>query len=410
MKGDCFEIVGGKKLFGKITNQTSKNASLPIMSASLLVDCVALNEVPNITDVHNMIKILQGMNVETNFVAGKLIIDSSKATNLGMDESVTKTMRSSLFLLGPMLSRFKRAVITMPGGCKIGARPIDIHIDSLKKLNVKSIQIGEQFFFNAENARAGRIKLRLPSVGATENIVQFACNLKGKTTIFNAAREPEVVDLCNFLNKAGAKIFGAGTNKITIYGVDRLCNTQYTPIKDRIVSGTLMCAVAICGGKVTIENGCVEENKKIIEILRSIGCQIDTQNDIIHIVSNGNLTSFGKIATGYYPNFATDLQSFMLTVACFCKGKSTIVENVFENRFLTVAELLKMGAKIAIIDANTVEVNKSHLEANLELEAKDLRGGASLVLTCLGTKGKSIINNVHYFFITSDKRCCLLNK
>ena len=393
-KLNCYEILPCKELKGEIKNQTSKNATLPIMSASLLCDdIVKIREYPKITDIKNMLAILKKIGVRVKSEEGTLILNTQYANNAEIDCELSKTMRSSIFLLGSMLSRFKFAMLTMPGGCKIGKRPIDIHISAFKKLGVKVTFVNERVFFDAKKAKSNKIKLKLPSVGATENIIQFATKLKGKTTIINAAKEPEVVDLCNFLNLMGAKILGAGTNKITIYGVDSLKGVTYTPMGDRIVSGTIMAAVAIVGGDVTITNACPYQNLKIIEILRSMGCQIDYKNDIIHIVKNQKLNFTGKIVTGYYPDFATDLQSLMLSVCCFNQGKVVINEKVFENRFLTVPELQKMGAKIHSIDDNNVEVEGASLNGE-ELFVKDLRGGASLVIAGLGATSKTIVKNI----------------
>ena len=393
-KLNCYEILPCKELKGEIKNQTSKNATLPIMSASLLCDdIVKIREYPKITDIKNMLAILKKIGVRVKSEEGTLILNTQYANNAEIDCELSKTMRSSIFLLGSMLSRFKFAMLTMPGGCKIGKRPIDIHISAFKKLGVKVTFVNERVFFDAKKAKSNKIKLKLPSVGATENIIQFATKLKGKTTIINAAKEPEVVDLCNFLNLMGAKILGAGTNKITIYGVDSLKGVTYTPMGDRIVSGTIMTAVAIVGGDVTITNACPYQNLKIIEILRSMGCQIDYKNDIIHIVKNQKLNFTGKIVTGYYPDFATDLQSLMLSVCCFNQGKVVINEKVFENRFLTVPELQKMGAKIHSIDDNNVEVEGASLNGE-ELFVKDLRGGASLVIAGLGATSKTIVKNI----------------
>ena len=396
-KLNCFEIVGGNKLFGEIKNQTSKNAVLPIMSASLLSDgVVKINEVPDITDVKNMVKILKKIGVNVKSKESSIIINSQNANNPTLDCELSKTMRSSLFLLGPMLSRFGEIDLTLPGGCKIGARPIDIHINAFKKLGVKVSQFDEHVFFKVDKAKPNKIKLKIPSVGATENIIQFACKLKGKTTIINPAREPEVVDLCNFLNQMGAKILGAGTNKITIFGVDKLSSTEYKPIGDRIVAGTIMTAVAVTGGDVTITNALPYQNLKLIEILIKMGCQIEYKNDIIHISRENELISPGVIATGYHPEFPTDLQSMMLALCCVSKGETIIKENVFENRFLTISEIKKFGANVEMINtttAKTLGVNKIHC-ANVK--SLDLRGGASLVVLALFANGKSKIKNIHF--------------
>ncbi len=396
-KLNSFEIIGGNKLFGEIQNQTSKNATLPIMSASLLCDgVVKILDIPNITDVNNMLKILKKIGVQITKEENSLKLDPTKADNPTLDCELSKTMRSSVFLLGPMLSKFGEVDLTLPGGCKIGKRPIDIHIKALKSLGVSVTQFDDHVFFKVEKPKPNKIKLRIPSVGATENIIQFACKLKGKTTIINPAREPEVVDLCNFLNQMGAKILGAGTNKITIYGVDKLVSTEYRPIGDRIVAGTIMTAVAVAGGDVTITNALPYQNLKLIEIMRKIGCQIDYKNDIIHISKNSDLRAINKISTGYHPNFPTDLQSMMLALSCLCEGETLIEENVFENRFLTIPELKKFGANVELLNSKTVKVVGVRDLVGSTVNAMDLRGGASLVVLGLIANEKTIVKNIHF--------------
>lgn len=393
---DKLEIVGGNRLFGTFKNQTSKNAVLPIMSASIMAEgVVEIRQVPDILDVKNMKKILRKLGVKVTKKKDSLLLDSSKISCFQVDENLSKTMRSSIFLLGALLSRFKEAHITFPGGCKIGNRPIDLHIDALKKLNVKVIEDESGFFFDGRSAKPNKIKLKIPSVGATENIVQFAVKLKGKTEIFNPAREPEVVDLCNFLNSMGAKIVGAGTKKITIYGVDSLFGIQYTPIKDRIVSGTIMIATALTKGKVTIIDGCAKENESLIKILSSIGCKIDLENDIIKVSREGELKNI-NIVTGYFPKFPTDLQSIILPLLCVAEGNSKVQELVFENRFLIAKELNRMGANISLSNAHTALVRGLSALRGRTVKATDLRGGAGLVLAGLIAKGKTIISDVHF--------------
>lgn len=390
-----FEICSGNKLYGEFVNQTSKNATLPIMSASILSDGdVRLMQIPHLTDVDNMIKLLQKLGVRVKRLDNDILLNFEKLKNIQIDSKISKTMRSSIFLLGSMLSKFGSAIITLPGGCKIGKRPIDIHIKALKKLGVKVFDFGEQLLFYVKKTKTARIKLRKPSVGATENIIQFACKIKGKTTILNAAREPEIVDLCNFLNKMGAKIVGAGTKKITIYGVDKLNSTTYKPANDRIVAGTVLTAVAICGGDVRILNTNPAENEKLIKILRLMGCQIETNSDIIHIVRNKPLKQIKCLKTGYYPDFPTDMQSCMLTLMTILNGVGIVEETIFENRFLNVPELQKMGAQIEQITSSKVKVTGVQQLNGTEVEAKDLRGGASLVLAGLIANGKTVVKNI----------------
>lgn len=390
-------IKGGRELRGELVVQTSKNATLPIMSACLMsLGVITLNQTPNISDVDNMISILSCLGVRVNKVDDAIIIDPRDAHNNHIDCTLSQTMRSSVFLLGSMLARFNTATINLPGGCKIGSRPIDIHIKAFKKLGVEVLDGGDVLYFDATRARAGRVKLPFPSVGATENIIQFASLLRGKTTIINAAREPEVVDLCNFLNLMGARILGAGTNRITIYGVDKLRSAIYRPMGDRIVSGTLMVAVALCGGKVKLTNAVPYQNKDLIEKLSQMGCQISCKNDIILIENNGNITAIDEITTESYPGFPTDLQSMMTVLSTISRGITVINERIFENRFLIVSELEKMGADIRSISDHTIKVNGvSHLNG-AQVEAMDLRGGASLVLAGLAAHGETVVDGVHF--------------
>lgn len=395
-KQNKFIIRGGCHLNGTVRVQTSKNACLPILAGSLMSSGqVVINDYPHITDVDNMLAILRELKVEIKQTQNRLILNANNADNRHIDFELMKTMRSSVFLLGSMLARFKTATITQPGGCKIGARPIDIHLNGLKQMGVKICELGKHIFFDATEAHSAKIKLKLPSVGATENLVQFACLTKGKTVLTNVAREPEIVNLCDFLNSMGAKISGAGTDKITILGVDELYCTQFTPMGDRIVAGSLMIATAICGGKITLTNAVPSQNTNLIEKLKQIGCQITVKNDIITITSEGELTSCKEISTGYYPEFATDLQSQMLVLSCLTKGETQIFENVFENRFLIVPELQKMGAIICLINNRRASVVGGKLRG-AKVEAHDLRGCASLVLAGLGAKGVTQVNNIHF--------------
>lgn len=400
---NIFEIEKCDGLFGEITNQTSKNATLPILAASILCDeKVTILNAPQITDVENMIKMLKKIGVKVKRRGRDVEIDSKSANKHQIDCELSKTMRSSIFLLGALLSRFKEAIITMPGGCKIGARPIDIHIQALKDLGVEIKQGDESISFKQKGnkslkaSRIHNVKLKLPSVGATENVILYTCKLDGVTIIRNPAKEPEVVDLCNFLNQMGAKILGAGTDKITIYGVDKLYNTKYKPIGDRIVAGTIMAAVAIAGGDVTITNAVPYQNEKLIKIMRSMGCQIDYKNDIIHIASSANLRSYKLISTGFYPKFPTDMQSLLLTLSCVAQGQTIIKENVFENRFLNLSDLSKMGAKITKRNSKSVIVNGVQQLTGSVVQAHDLRGGAGLVVAGLIATGKTIVKGVEF--------------
>lgn len=394
---DKFKIIGGNKLYGEINNQTSKNAILPILSASILSSgSTYIKNCPDIVDIDYMCEILTCLGAKIKKETNNIILDCADVSCSSINYELGKKLRSSLFLLGSTLARFKSATMTFPGGCKIGDRPIDIHINALKKLGVKVGEIGNYLFFDAANAKAGKVRFRLPSVGATENIVQFATSLKGKTEIYNAAKEPEVVDLCNFLVAMGTHIDGIGTSKLTIYGVNQLKAIEYMPIPDRIVAGSLMVATAINGGEIKIKNSNFCHNKNLIDKLRAMGCQIETKGDIITLSNNNRLKNLPSITTGYYPDFPTDMQSLILSLASVSDGNILFKEKLFENRFQTVDELSKMGAKIDKIDACTIKVYGVSKLDPATLKAKDLRGGAALTLAALFADGESIVEDVYH--------------
>lgn len=392
---DSFLIYGGKKLGGVVNVQTCKNSVLPILAGCVLCNNVVINNVPNILDVTNMLEILRSLGVVINNDNGDLHIDSSGINNFTINQDLCKSLRSSIFLLGPMLARFKRAVISYPGGCDIGNRPIDLHLSGLEKLGVEITKRHSLIYCNGSKMHSGKVELDFPSVGATENLIMSAVFLKGCTQIINSAKEPEIVDLQNFLNSMGCNISGAGTSVVTIYGVDKLHTTKYNPIGDRIVAGTLMIATAICGGKVGLKNVDLKNNENLIGKLSSVGCQIDSKDDIIYITSNGRLNSIDLIDTQVYPGFPTDMQAQMMSLQAISNGVSVICENVFENRFKHAKELIKMGANIIIRDRVAVVKGVGEL-TGAPVDACDLRGGAGLVLAGLKANGYTTVNNVYH--------------
>lgn len=393
---DKFIIVGGNELNGEVTVQTSKNAVLPILAGSILCDKqVIIKNVPNILDVQNMFNILRDLGVKLNYVNKDCYIDTSNISSVTLNQDLCKTLRSSIFLLGPLLARFKKATISYPGGCDIGNRPIDLHLSGLEKLGVKINKRHSFICCDAKNMQAGVVQLDFPSVGATENLMMSAVFLKGTTRLINVAKEPEIVDLQNFLNSMGADISGAGTAEITINGVDKLHSTQYTAIGDRIVEGTLMLASAICGGNVTLKNTNFKNNQSLIAKLSSVGCQIDIKNDIINIYSKGRLPSIDLIDTQVYPGFPTDMQAQMMALQAVSEGVSIICENVFENRYKHVKELTKMGANIILRDRVAVVKGVQEL-MGAPVDATDLRAGAGLVLAGLKAKGYTTISDVYH--------------
>lgn len=391
-----FCIHGGTPIHGHISIGTSKNATLPILAGSLLAsEKVVITNVPQFSDIHNMLKIIRGLGVKVLFRKGRVYIDPTTKKSTNPNPKYTKQIRSSIFLLGPMLAKWKKVTIAYPGGCKIGARPIDIHLDGLQALGAK-IEEKEGFIIcDGQDMKANNITLRFPSVGATENLMMASVFLRGTTTLSNVACEPEIVDLANFLKSMGAKIEGAGTSKITITGVKRLRGTKYRPIPDRIITGTYLLACAIAGGELQLSNCVPEHNEILIAKLNKSGCQIRVKNDIICIASPKVRHKVESITTGVYPNFPTDLQSLYLVYACLGKGKCKVVETVFENRFGTVCDLNRMGTKIKV-KGNTAYIKGVKEIQGKQVWATDLRAGAALVLAGMRAKGQTIVEDIYH--------------
>ena len=392
---DKIEICGGKKLYGTLSISSSKNAILPILAGSILCNGkVVLKNIPEFEDIKNMCNILQTLGADITKKNGTLELNCKNICNFELPECQTKLLRSSIFCLGPMLARLKKAKISYPGGCAIGARPIDLHIEGLKILGVKIDEQDSFLMCDGENMKANDIHLRFASVGATENLMMACCCAKGISHIFNPAREPEIVDLQNFLNSMGAKISGAGTKRITIKGSEDFCSTIYTPIPDRIITGTFLTAVAMTGGKVTLKNTKAEHLKSLIQKIENKCCKIQVDSDKIIVQGDGCPKSFGHIQTKPYPGFPTDLQSQMVALACVCKGKSCVTENLFETRFKHVPQLQKMGADITV-DGKVATINGGFLHG-AQVTATDLRSGACLVCAGLAANGKTTVSDVHH--------------
>jgi len=393
---DKFIIVGGNKLNGEIEVESSKNAYLPILSACLLCEEeVVLKKCPIFEDIKNMCDILKSLGVKVEKFGDELHINAKYANNFFISQSLSKKLRSSIFTLGSLLGRFKQAKVAYPGGCEIGLRPVDLHLKGLRALGVKTKECHGYINCDGSGLKGSNICLDFPSVGATENLIMAAVLAKGVTTIFNPAKEPEIEDLQNFLNKMGAKVCGAGTNTITIVGVKKLNGCHYTPIPDRIVAGTYLIASAMCGGKLLIKNVISNHFSILINKLQNSGCKIKQFNDKIYIESSGRLKSINFIKTMPYPGFPTDLQSQILCMQTISKGYSLIQENLFETRFKFVPELLKMGANITIKNQTAYVLGVKKL-FGAEVYAKDLRGGAALVLAGLCAEGYTTVYDVYH--------------
>lgn len=389
-------INGGNKLYGSVEIQSAKNSVLPILAATVLADeKVEILNVPQISDVRNMVKILACLGCKAVYDGDKIIIDSSPADCFEIPSALARELRSSVFLLGAVISRFHSAKIAYPGGCDIGLRPVDLHLTGLKRLGVQISEKNGYIICKCDKLRGNEIMLDCPSVGATENIMLAAVKAEGTTIIKNAAREPEIEDLQNFLNRIGAKITGAGSGTIRIDGVKKLYGCEYKPIPDRIEAGTFLIGAAMCGGEIVAEGIYPENISSLIHKLTENGCKININNDKIILENHKTLTSVKSVETRPYPGFPTDLQAQYTALCCICNGHSIITENLFETRFKYVPELRKMGADVTVIDRNAF-VRGVEKFKGATVVAYDLRGGAALVLAALAGEGNSEVLDISH--------------
>ena len=386
---DTYIVNGGEKLYGKVQAQGAKNAVLPLLAASILTDeQVKIRGVPQITDVENMLRILRELGCTIKRRGENTLIDSVNAISHEIPARLTKELRSSVFMLGSVLTRFRKARISYPGGCDIGLRPIDLHLSGLKRLGVRINEVGGFIECSADKLVGADILLDFPSVGATENIILAAVKAEGLTVIRNAAKEPEIVDLQNFLNAMGAKVQGAGGGTVVVEGVKRLHGVEYTPIGDRIEIGTYLIATAMCGGEIETSGVPPENIAALLHKLRENGCKIHTKNDKIVLQSCASLRAVDWVETMPFPGFPTDLQAQYSALCCTASGTSLIVENLFETRYKFAAELKRMGADITVRDRTAVIRGVKRLHG-AKIVAGDLRGGAALVLAALAAEGQS---------------------
>jgi len=388
-------IEGGHKLEGTVKISGSKNAALPILAATVLnVGKTTLYNVPNIQDTQMMFKILETLGGKVEKKNNKIIIDTSKINKFEIPEELMHKMRSSVILAGALLGRYKKAIFSYPGGCDIGSRPIDLHLRSFEKLGINVVQNYGNIICDAEKIKGEKIDLDFPSVGATENAILASVLAEGTTTITNAAREPEIIDLQNFLNKMGAKIIGAGTNEIQITGVKKLKDISYNIMPDRIETGTFLCLAVATKGNLILENTNAEHITPIITKLQEAECKIEIEKNKIKINSNKKIKAL-DIKTMPYPGFPTDMQSVFAAMLTTAKGTSIIVENIFENRFKYTQELNKMGAKITV-EGKSAIIRGVRKLYGANVKATDLRGGAALVLAGLSAKGITKVENIEY--------------
>ncbi len=390
------EVVGANKLKGQVNISGSKNASLPILAATLLSkNKITLKNLPKVKDIETMITLLESLGSKIKKVSDKIIIDNTNQKKTFASYNLVKTMRGSILVLGPLLAKFKKAKVSSPGGCSIGVRPIDIHLKSLSKLGVK-YKIDQGYVIATAPKGLIGAKIRFPkiSVGATENLIIAACFAKGTTTLKNCAIEPEILDLVKFLNKAGCNVIWTSKRTVKIIGVASFKNINYQIMFDRIEAGTYMVAAALTEGSLKITDIKPDIIQTEIKILRKIGAKIKINKNNIKVIGRKKIKGL-DIKTAPFPGLATDMQAQIMVLLCKANNKSTIKENIFENRFLHVAELNRMGAQIS------TKGNMAYIPGNIkfapaELMATDLRASVSLVLAALTAKGKSVINRIYH--------------
>ncbi|MBR1586231.1 MAG: UDP-N-acetylglucosamine 1-carboxyvinyltransferase, partial [Clostridia bacterium] len=347
MEGFC--VHGGEKLQGEIPVPTAKNAVLPIMAAAILArDPVTLHACPDISDVRAMGEIIEKLGCRCDGGPEEIRIHNQGLSNWEMPDALSRQIRSSIFLLGPILAKLRRATVSYPGGCEIGLRPIDLHLKGLRALGVRVIDEGGRLYCDGREMHAGDVYFDYPSVGATENVMMAAALLPGVTVIHNATREPEIEDLQRFINALGGRVWGAGTQVIQVEGVPQLHGGEYTPIPDRIAAGTFLCAGAMTGGSVTLRRACLYDLLPVTEKLKEMGCRVWGEADRIALQAPARLRAFSQLQTQPHPGFPTDMQSPIMAAACVAEGTSVVIENVFENRFGQAADLRRMGADIRI--------------------------------------------------------------
>lgn len=391
-----FVINGGNPLNGKVYIQGAKNAVLPIMAGSILAsNPVCLENCPSLNDVFVAGEILRQLGCEVVYKNNSVFINPENICKHTIPCELMSKMRSSVMFLGAVISRFKKAVITQPGGCDLGRRPIDIHLKALRKLGVEIEEEQGIIVCFCDKIKPCTIQLEFPSVGATENIILATCISDGITVIENSAREPEIEDLQNFLNRMGGDIKGAGTSRIVINGVKKLKGVNYRIMPDRIVTATYLSAVALCGGEIEISGVIPEHVKTLTDIFENSGCRIGTYRDRIILKSSKRLKSAELIETGVFPGFPTDAQPLVTACMTCAEGKSHIKENIFTDRFRFAGELAKMGADITVIGTGAF-INGVENLRGAEVDAMELRGGAALVIAGLKAQGETKISNIEY--------------
>lgn len=389
-------INGGNKLSGEVSITGAKNAVLPILAATVIGgNKSTILNIPDLRDVEIMEGILLALGCTVERADKVMVVDSKPLNQIKVPEELVREMRSSIILMGAMLARCGEVIISYPGGCEIGPRPIDLHLKALRDMGAVIEESHGYLHCKTDGLKGVDIQLDYPSVGATQNIILAAVTAEGKTTIRNSAREPEIVDLQNYLNKSGANVSGAGTSVITVEGVTKLKNVTHSIIPDRIVAGTYMTAATITGGDIIINDIVVEHIQGIIAKLREAGALIYTNSNSIKVMGQSKLNSIEMLQTLPFPGFPTDMQAQMMTLLSIANGTSIISETIFENRFKHAEELIRMGANIKTFGKIAVIKGVKEL-TGAKTTAKDLRGGAALILAGLVSKGITEVNSIHH--------------
>ncbi|BCJ86071.1 UDP-N-acetylglucosamine 1-carboxyvinyltransferase [Effusibacillus dendaii] len=390
-----FAVEGGIPLTGSVRVHGAKNAALPILAASVMAKGESIiYDVPDLEDVRVMQAILTSLGARVKREGSTITVDSTGICSTEVPDDLMRQMRSSIFLMGPLLARYGSVRVSKPGGCTIGSRPIDLHVKGLQMLGAVMKESHGFLYCEANGLKGTSFYLDIPSVGATENILMAAVLAKGNTIIGNAAREPEIIDLADFLNKMGAKIRGAGEATIFVEGVSELKPVEHTIIPDRVVTGTLMIGAAMTGGRIHLENVNPSHLGVVATKLMETGVEIEFDHDIMTVTSNGRLKSVDRIQTSYYPGFPTDLQAPFMALLTIAEGTSIISETVFEERYKHVSELRRMGARIKV-DLRTAFIEGVPELTPAQVEATDLRAGAALVLAGLAAKGITTIDQIY---------------
>lgn len=388
---DLWRIRGGACLEGDCVVQGSKNATLPILAACLLCPgCVELRRVPRLRDVDAALAILRDLGCRTERGGDRVYIDASGLIGSEIPRELMEKMRSSVLFMGALLARTGQASLSLPGGCRLGSRPVDLHLLALRTLGARIKEEGERILCSPSRLRGAVIRLPFPSVGATENAMLAACAARGETRILGAAREPEIVSLQRFLRTLGAEVTGAGTDSVCVSGFRPAASARFTLPADRIAGATLACACAACGGQIRLDNCDPRQFSTLLHFLNDAGCDIIQKHDRVWIKAEGRLRAVGPVVTAPYPGFPTDAQPLLMAALLRAEGESVFTETIFEDRFRQVPALRKLGAQIRLQGRRALVRGVPRLHGS-SLEATDLRGGAAMVLAGLAAEGETLV-------------------